>query len=199
ELDQRARLIRAWPRPLQMMQGLDNTFDAAVFIGYHAGEGEAGAVLAHTFSGKETVKLNGNSVPEAGFNAAIAGDFGVPVVFISGDQAIVGDAKRMFGDIEGAVVMQGIGFASAVMLSPAESQRLIREGVRRGVERRKEIKPFRVAHPVRMEVSYKDLVLAEVLSYLPQVERLDGNTIAVTGRDMTEISKFHSVFANVRP
>ncbi|MGH9823509.1 MAG: M55 family metallopeptidase, partial [Blastocatellia bacterium] len=86
ELDPRVRLIRAWPRPLQMMQSIDDTFDAVVFIGYHAGEGEADAVLAHTFSGKETVKLNGMIVPEAGFNAAIAGEFGVPVVFISGDQ-----------------------------------------------------------------------------------------------------------------
>jgi D-amino peptidase len=80
-LDKRVRLIRAWPRPLLMMQGLDSTFDAAVFIGYHAREGQSKAVLAHTMSSRGVfeIKLNETVVPETGFNAAIAGDFGVPV------------------------------------------------------------------------------------------------------------------------
>ena len=87
-LDKRARLIRAWPRPLEMMQGVDSACDAVIFVGYHAREGAAEGVLAHTFTGSVVVKLNGVEVPEAGFNAAIAGDFGVPVVFVSGDQTI---------------------------------------------------------------------------------------------------------------
>jgi D-amino peptidase len=199
ELDQRVRLIRAWPRPLQMMQGIDSTFDAVLFIGYHAGEGEGNAVLAHTFSGKETITLNGLTVPEAGFNAAIAGESGVPVVFVSGDQTIVADAKRMFGNIEGAIVKQSTGFASAAMLSPEESRQLIRDGVKRGISRRKEIAPFKLSHPIRMEVRYNDIVMAEVISYLPGVDRVSGNTIAFTGRDMIEVAKFHAVASSVRP
>jgi len=199
QLDPRARLIRSWPRPLQMMQGIDSTFDAVVFIGYHAGEGDADAVLAHTFSGKETVKLNGLTVPEAGFNAAIAGEFSVPVVFVSGDQTIVAESKKMFGDIEAATVKNAIGFSSADMLSPTEARRLIKLGVKRGIQRRKELTPFKVTHPVTMEISYKDMVMAEVASYLPGVERVNGNTIRFTGRDMVEISKLHAALATMRP
>ena len=70
-LDKRVRLIRAWPRPLSMVQGIDSTFDAVVFVGYHAREGAAEAVLAHTDNGRVVVKLNGVEVPEAGFEAAI--------------------------------------------------------------------------------------------------------------------------------
>jgi len=87
-LDKRARLIRAWPRPLGMMQGVDDSFGAVVFVGYHASEGQAAAIISHTFNGRTVVKLNGVEVPEAGVSAAIAGDFGVPVVFVSGDQTI---------------------------------------------------------------------------------------------------------------
>jgi len=198
-LDKRARLVRAWPRPLAMMQGIDNTFDAVVFIGYHASEGQPSAVLSHTFSGREEVKLNGVVVPEAGFNAAIAGEFGIPVVFLSGDQTIAEEAKHLLGPIETAVVKEATGFYSATMIHPDESQRLIRAGVKRGIERRKELSPYRLSHPVKMEVAYKDIVTAEVISYLPGVERPRGNTIVFTGPDMIAVSKFHSAVNYIRP
>jgi D-amino peptidase len=132
-LDKRVRLIRAWPRPLDMMEGVDSSFAAATFVGYHASEWTPGAVLAHTFNGEISVALNGVTVPEAGFNAAIAGDFGVPVVFLSGDQAIGKEAKRLLGPIETIAVKQAIGFYAAVMIHPEESRRLIREGMKRAV------------------------------------------------------------------
>src|SRR5262252_745213 len=195
-LDQRARLVRAWPRPLMMMQGIDGSFDAVVFVGYHASEGSADAILSHTFSGSETISLNGKAVPEAGFNAAIAGDFGVPVVFLSGDQTIAEEAKRLLGPIETAVVKQAIGFYSATMMHPEDAQRLIRAGVKRGVERRGGLKPYRQPHPVKLEIEFKDTINAEVVSYLPSVERPRGNTVIFTGRDMVEASKFLQVVSN---
>jgi D-amino peptidase len=198
-LDKRARIVRAWPRPLMMMQGIDSSFDAVVFIGYHASEGTAGAILSHTFSGSEAVSLNGRPVPEAGFNAAIAGDFGVPVVFLSGDQTIADEARRLLGPIETAVVKQAIGYTSAITIHPELSQQLIREGVKRGIERRKEIPPFKLPHPVRLEVTYKTTLIAEVASYLRGVERISGNTIAFNAQDMIEASKYRTVLSLIRP
>lgn len=198
-LDKRARLVRAWPRPLGMMQGVDDSFGAVVFVGYHAANGEANAVLAHTFTGRMAVKLNGTTVPEAGFNAAIAGDFGVPVVFLSGDQTICAEAKRMLGPIETAAVKQAGGFASATMMHPEESQRLIRAGVKRGVERRGELKPYRLSHPVKLEIEFQDTVNAELASYLPNVDRPRGNTVVFSARDMVEASKFLEVVSNLHP
>ena len=197
-LDKRARLIRAWPRPLAMMQGVDSGCDAVAFVGYHAREGAAEGVLAHTFTGTMVVKLNGVEVPEAGFNAAIAGDFGVPVVFVSGDQTIAQEARELLGPIETAVVKHAIGFNAAEMMSPEDSQRLIREGVKRGVERRAQIKPYKIAHPVKVEIRFNDVVIAELASYLPGVERTSGNTIVFTGRDMTEVTKLAQVVMSLR-
>lgn len=191
-LDKRARLIRAWPRPLVMMQGVDSTVDAAVFIGYHASEGQPAAILAHTMSSRRIfeIKLNGTPVPEAAFNAAIAGEFGVPVVFLSGDQTIGEEARRLLGPIETVAVKQATGFFSATMMHPEEAQRLIRAGVKRGVERRGELKPYRLAHPVKLEITYKDTANAEIVSYLPGVERPRGNAVVFTARDMLEAAKF---------
>ncbi len=194
-LDKRVRLVRAWPRPLLMMQGIDNTFDAAVFIGYHASEGQPAAILAHTMSSRRIfeIKLNDTVVPEAGFNAATAGEFGVPVVFLAGDQTIGGEAQRLLGPIETVAVKEATGFYSATMMHPEEAQRQIRAGVKRAIERRGELKPYTLAHPVRLEITFKDTVNAEMLSWLPGVERPRGNAIVFTARDMIEASKFLSV------
>ncbi len=190
-LDKRVRLIRSWPRPLGMMQGIDPSFAAAVFIGYHGAEGQSPSVLSHTITGQlEAIRLNGTTVPEAGLCAAVAGDFDVPVVFLSGDQTIGAEAKRLLGPIETVAVKQAISYYAAETMHPEEAQRLIRAGVKRGIERRKEIKPYRLAHPIKMEIAFKDVVTAELVSYLPGIEHPAGNAIVFTARDMPEASRF---------
>jgi D-amino peptidase len=193
-LDRRARVIQSWPRPLSMMGGIDSSFDAALLVGYHAAEGTGGAILAHSVSGGRIfeIKLNGVPVPEAGFCAAIAGELGVPVVFLSGDQIATEQAQKLLGPIETATVKTSNGFLSGILMHPEESRRLVREGARRGVERRRELKPYRLARPVKLEVTFKRVVLAEVASYLPGVERPRGNAIVYTGRDMLEAARFFS-------
>jgi len=197
-LDKRVRLIRAWPRPLGMMQGIDATFGAVVFVGYHAAEGRGSAVLSHTINGTMEVELDGVAVPEAGINAAIAGDFGVPVVFLSGDQTICEDARKLLGPIETAAVKDATGFYSASMMHPEEAQKLVREGVRRGVERRRELKPYRVARPVRLQLRFHNVVDAEAISLLPGVERPFGNVVVLQGRDMVEVARFLEAIGNMK-
>ncbi len=187
-----AKLVRSWPRPLSMMEGIDETFDAVVFIGYHASEGSAAGVLAHTMSSRRIleIKLNGTPVPEAGFNAAIAGEFNVPVVFLSGDQTIGAEAKKLLGPIETAEVKQAIGFYAAKTMHPEEARQLILQGVKKALERRAELKPYKVAHPVKLEIAFKKIVDAEIVAMLPGVERVRGNAVLFTAKDMIEASKF---------
>src|SRR6185436_10359633 len=72
-------IVRSWPRPLMMMEGIDDTFDGAIFLGYHTSTTNMTGVRAHTISSARLadVRLNGTSMPEAGINAAIAGHFNV--------------------------------------------------------------------------------------------------------------------------
>jgi D-amino peptidase len=98
------RVIRSWPRKLGMMAGVDATFDAAIFIGYHASTTNTRGVRAHTFSSAKLtrVALNGTAVTEGAFNAAIAGHFNVPVVLVAGDDAAIAEVRSVVGNIEGA-------------------------------------------------------------------------------------------------
>ena len=185
-------LVRSWPRPLMMMQGIDSTFAAAVFIGYHASTHSMTGVRAHTMSSAllTRVELNGIAVPEAGINAAIAGYFGVPVVAISGDDVAVSEAQQLLGAIEGAVVKHAISFHSASTMMPNAAQALIREKVKAGVTRRAQLRPYVVTAPVRAEVTFKNYRPAELLAYLSIVQRTSSHSIRFTGRDMLEVSRF---------
>jgi D-amino peptidase len=194
-LDRRALLIRAWPRPLFTMAGIDSSFDAAILVGYHAGAGEAEAVLSHTMSSKRIfeMKLNGKRASEAVFSAALAGDFNVPIIFLSGDQTAGKEARDDIGPIHTVATKQSTGFFSATMMHPEESRRLIREGVREAIQDKGGRKPLKMTSPVQLELTLKDTVAAELLSYLPQVTRRGGNTIVFTAQNMTEAAKFLNV------
>ena len=185
-------LVRSWPRPLMMMQGIDSTFSAVVFIGYHASTNSLTGVRAHTISSANltSVELNGVAMPEAGVNAAIAGAFGVPVVAISGDESAVSEAQKLIGNMAGAVVKQSIGFHSAASMTPAAAQALIRSRVRAGIERRAQLKPFVLSTPVRLDVSFKNYRPVELLGFLPIVQRTSAHSIRFTGKDIFEVSKF---------
>ncbi|HSL72147.1 MAG TPA: M55 family metallopeptidase [Longimicrobiales bacterium] len=186
------RVVRSWPRPLMMMEGIDSTFDAAIFIGYHSATTNPRGVRAHTISSARlaAVELNGRAMAESGINAAIAGHFGVPVVMISGDDAAVEEARTLLGDIEGAVVKRALSFHSASTLTPEAGQTLIREKVRAALQRRSAFKPYRLTAPIRLDVTFKSYRPAELLAYLPIVERTTAHAIRYVGRTMIEVSKF---------
>lgn len=194
-------LIRSWPRPLMMMQGIDETFAGVIFIGYHTATTNPQGVRAHTISSARLadVRLKGISVSEAGLNAAIAGHFNVPVIMVSGDDAVVKETQTLLGNVEGAVVKWASGFHSAKTLMPEAAQQLIREKAKKAVERIKEFRPYKVATPIQLDVRFKNYRPSEVLSYLSIVERTDAHSIRFTGKDMLEVSKFLEFIMTYEP
>ena len=191
-------LVRSWPRPLGMRQGIDASFAGAVFIGYHASTTNPEGVRAHTLSSARLadVRLNGVSMSEGGINAAIAGHFNVPVIMVSGDDVVVKETTTLLGDVEGAVVKWAYGFHSAKTMMPDASYQLIREKVRKAVGRIKDFKVYKLATPVRLDVRFKNYRPSEVLSYLSIVERTDAHSIRFVGKDMIEVSKFLTFINN---
>jgi D-amino peptidase len=185
-------VVRSWPRPLGMMQGIDSTFDAAVFLGYHTGTSNPDGVRAHTFSSARLadVQLNGRSVPEGGVNAAIAGHFGVPVIMVSGDDAAVDQVRSIVGDIEGAVVKWNYSFHSAKTMTPAASFGLIKTTMKKALGRLDDFEAFEISKPVTLDVRFKNYRPPQILAYLPIVERTDSHSIRYVGEDMVAISKF---------
>ena len=194
-------LIRSWPRPLMMMQGLDETFAGVIFIGYHTATTNPQGVRAHTISSARLadVRLKGVSVSEAGLNAAIAGHFNVPVIMVSGDDAVVKETQALLGNVEGAVVKWASGFHSAKTLMPEAGQQLIRERVKNAMARIKDFKPYKLAAPVQLDVRFKNYRPSEVLSYLSVVERVDAHTIRYVGKDMLDVAKFLEFIMTYEP
>src|SRR5688500_8008067 len=127
ELDPRARLNTGSPSPFSMMQGIDESVDGVMFIGYHARNGSPNAVLDHTWSASTVanVWLNDILTGEYGLNAAVAGHFGVPVIMVSGDQTACAQVTELLGDVEAAIVKQATGRFAAECLTPQAAQELL--------------------------------------------------------------------------
>ena len=164
DLDPRARLISHSFKRYGMMEGLDETFDAIVFIGYHAKADAPRGLFAHTGSGVvRDLQVNGRSVGEGGMNAALAAWYGVPVVAVSGDDVAVEEVKGVVPGIRGVVVKRAINIRAVELRPLADARRDIQAGVRDGVQRSK--KPARErlsAYQVRMQ--FRNFTIPEVAS-----------------------------------
>lgn len=192
------RIVRGFPRPLEMMQGLDDTFAAAVFVGYHASEWTADAVRSHTISSARLlgIKLNGMEVSEGIFNAALAGHFNVPIAFVSGDRLAVTQLQKAVAGVEGAIVKEPYGYHSAATVTPARGQTLIREGVARAMGKLGSLQPYRVTTPVALEVGFKLTIDAERAAFVPGLTRTDAHNVKGTFRDMPEVTRLLQVLTS---
>ena len=156
DLDPRARLLRgASIGPKNMMEGIDSTFNAVVFVGYHAKAGTPNAILEHTSTGNVVdFAINGVSLPEGGYNALVAGLYDVPVVFVAGDRAVVEQIRGLLGPINGVAVKEEIGDA-ALGLSPKQAQDEIRKGVEQAIRNRSKARPYKLNPPYTMVLKVK--------------------------------------------
>lgn len=201
EFPKDVRIVRSWPRHGGMMAGLDATFDAVLFLGYHASTTNMQGVRAHTFSSAHLtrVSLNGNAVTEGEFNAAYAGAMGVPVIFASGDDAAMEELKSRLGNVVTAETKKNLSFHSAETLTPEASCERIGAGVKAALARLREFKPYVIKTPVTLEISFKNYMPAQMLSYLRSVQRVDSHTIRFVGKDMSEVSDFVDVVDGYSP
>ena len=158
DVDPRARLLRGQGSgPKNMMEGIDSTFAAVVFLGYHAKAGTPNAILEHTSNGNVVdFSINGVSLPEGGYNALVAGLYAVPVVFVSGDRAVVDQIRGLLGPIEGVAVKEEVGGDASLGLSPKQAQDQIRAGVERAVRERTRAKPYRLSAPYTMVLKVRE-------------------------------------------
>jgi D-amino peptidase len=190
-LPQGIRLVRSWPRPLGMMEGIDESFSAAIFLGYHSNVANIEGVAAHTISSAalSSVKINDTEMSDGGISALIAGHFGVPVVMMSGDDAAVEEVTEMLGPIEGAVVKWQSSHTSARTFMPEAARSLIKEKVQRGLQRRNELQPFHIEDPLTLDLTYQNDKAAELIAYLPNVERISNHSVRFVG-SIIEVSMF---------
>ncbi len=166
-----AELIQGRHKSMFMVEGLDNTFDALFLIGYHGRAGSARGTLNHTFSPYET-RMNGIICSEATLAAAVAGQHGVPVALVTGDDVTAAEAITDFGpEIVTVVTKEGINRVAARMVHPTVARARIRQGAEEAMRRASSLTPYAVTTPVTIETQWATSLHADMVAMLPTTER----------------------------
>jgi D-amino peptidase len=182
-LHKKAVLLRGvTDRPENMMLGIDGTFDAVMFIGYHAKAGTPEGVLAHTSSGNVIdLSINGVSLPEAGYNALVAGLYDVPVVLVAGDNWICEQAKSLFGNV--VTVETKVGYGSAELgLHPELARAKIKEKTIQALSDLSQFNPYRLQPPYTMVLKVK-----KEKSLYPGAKKTAENEFTFTSPDLLKV------------
>ena len=147
--------------------GIDASFDAMLMIGFHARSGVAGALLPHSYSRKNLrIAINGFEVGEIGVEAAIAGDFGVPVWLITGDSAGMAEAEAILPGVHTVTVKEAMGETAALCYSPRRTAQLIEAAAKEILSSHPPVNPLVFAGPVRLELRLADSPYLEALREL---------------------------------
>ncbi len=177
DLDPRARLISHSFKRHGMMEGLDESFDSVLFIGYHAKASAPRGLFAHTGSGVvRDLQINGTSVGEGGMNAALAAWYGVAVALVTGDDVAVDEGKARVPAVKGGVVKRAINTRAVELVPLAQARRQIEAGAKEAVAAAKKPAPMR-AGPFTVTMQFRDVTIPEVMSAFREMERPAPDTL----------------------
>ena len=189
DLPEEATLIRGWSNsPETMMFGLDESFDAVIYIGYHSGANYDGNPLAHTMNKDNNyVRINGMDMSEFDLNTLLAAQYGVPAVFLSGDKNLCNHAKDLVPSIETVAVKDAKGNAT-INMNGGRACALIESGVKAAL---KNMDACRIEEPetYNVEICYKEPVRAYRASFYPGVEQIDARTVRYTAENAFEMMR----------
>ncbi|GAA4556853.1 M55 family metallopeptidase [Planotetraspora kaengkrachanensis] len=189
ELAGRASYLSGRYKPMYMMQGLDESFDAVFLVSYHGSMGSEGSVLSHTYfpSAFAEVTVNGVVAGEAGINALVARAYGVPMVLVTGDVTTAEETERFCPGIKTAVVKKSITRFSAEALHPEAARDLIRERARAAVADLPGAAPPSIDLPVTLGISFRSSDYCELAARIAGVERTGALSAVITGDDPLRI------------
>ncbi len=196
DLHPAAQLVRGTPKPQSQLAALDSSYNACLFIGYHAKKGTQNATMSHTYSGAniESLHINDVEVGETQLNAGIAGHHNVPLILVAGDQATCLEAKQINPHITTVQVKTAIGRMAAQCLHPDVAHQLIREAAREATKNIN-IPPHKATLPVTFRIRLTDARRADAASLIPTAKRIDGKTITITADDY--ITAYHGFITAV--
>jgi D-amino peptidase len=176
------RLVRSWPRPLGQMQGVELPgVEGCLFIGFHAGAQSGAGTLAHSFNGSlfADIRLGGESRSEAYLLAAVAGERDIPVLLVSGDDAICAHVAGFLPDTRTCAVKQHVAWSSVISVPPHEGARLVGEATASAL-RQPRPAPFRLSGPHALEIVFTHPVTAELAAHLPGFRQTGQMSVATS-------------------
>jgi D-amino peptidase len=166
------------------LEGMDATFSALILIGFHTRHGLAG-VLDHTITARDVyeIRIHGRPIGEIGLYGLAAGQHGVPVVLVSGDDRLVAETREWFPRAAPVVVKYAIGRHAARLMHPARAQQLIEQKTADALRHLGTMEPLRVPEPVPVEIQFKRTSHADEADRIPGVERVDDCTVRAQPAD----------------
>ncbi|WP_367569468.1 M55 family metallopeptidase [Lacrimispora sp.] len=187
-LNSKAQLIMGPSHKGAMLEGLDSSFDAAIFIGYHSRMNTSG-VLSHSFHGGviSDININGKDVGEFYMNACVAGHFNVPVVLVSGDNILEQEVKDVNSPIETVVVKISYGRYAAKCLASSVAFEKIKEKSKVALINARNIDPVKIQGPLEMRVTFLNSGQAESASIIPGTELISPNIVLYSGKTIIDI------------
>src|SRR5699024_4211310 len=186
-LSSQAKLISGTPKRLGMMEGINSNFDAAIFIGYHTRSGSQG-ILNHSYNSRVVrgIKINGEDYGEFGMNALVAGDHGVPVVFVSGCHLLIEEAKNHIKNIHSAEVKRSINRVTSENLHPDVACERIEKGVVHALQNKSLYQSYQLnANNLTFDLMFKDTLMADVAATLPIIEKSDLECVRFNTNNIT--------------
>lgn len=188
-IDERARVVRGWTKRLGMIQGIEEGVDAAMFVGYHAAAGHGDGVLNHTMNGRDILGVHLNTEPagELRLNAAMAGWLGVPVVLVSGDDVVCGEARDCLGEVEVVEVKRAIDRFAAMSVHPSRAQSMLKESAQRALDRLPDACAYRIETPATLRVDFSSTSMAALCESVPGVQRTSAREVEYRSDDYGEL------------
>lgn len=187
-LPKNTKLIRGWSGHMfSMVQELDESFDALIFIGYHSAGGTDDNPLSHTMNTNiDYMKLNGEYLSEFLIHSYIAAYLNVPVVFLSGDLGLCTEVKKVNENIVTVAVKEGRG-NSTISIHPQLALELIKDGVEESLKKDFSLYKIELPKEFDLEIKYKQHADAlRALNY-KGVEAVDPMRVRYKSKDLIEI------------
>jgi D-amino peptidase len=189
ELHPEAKVLMGGPRPKRFCI-LDDSFDGLILLCHHAMAGVQGGILSHSYSSVSVHEmiLNNRPIGEIAFDAAIAGARGVPVIFVSSDEAGCAEAKEFLGsDLETVATKRGLSRNCALSLSPQKAQALTEAGVKAAVRNSARRKPYVVKGPLVLDRVFKWESQADAAMHERGTERVDAYRVRWKGQTINDL------------
>jgi len=168
----KASLLTGKHKPMYMMEGLDKSFDAIFFLGYHGSIGASRAILSHSYNPRAIweARLNGEVVGETALNALVAAHFGVPIALVTGDQVTAREACRLSPSPHCIEVKHGVSRYAAESLHPEVARERIQEGAQLAVDSLALVGAPNYSGDIELSVTFLTADMAEMSAWLHDVE-----------------------------
>jgi D-amino peptidase len=187
-----AELISGWGPLGSMVEGIDESFDAVMLLGYHARAETAGGTLAHTWSSHVLeLMLNGRPIGEAAWAAAFAGHFGVPVAMISGDDKLKTQVEQELPPgFHFVITKTGIGHKAARLRPLADVREEITDTAAMALGDIEGLPVFRPDWPTTIRMRFRHWEGLDACAAVPNVQRIDLTTFEFQAADAVEAQKY---------